>query len=116
MPQAGTGTARLPCGHKVRRGPVSASILSKSGEQSQNVYENKGRGQTVRAGADIAVDICDAPEAQAGEVVPLVLTCPFGTSQTPDTPGLRHPWTRKPAEQSENVYENKGQIQKVAEP
>jgi len=55
----------------------------------------------------LPLNVCDAPKAQAGEVVPLALTCPFGTSQTPDTKGLRHPWTQKTAEQSENVYENK---------
>ena len=62
------------------------------------------------------LNVCDAPKAQAGQVEPLVLTCPFGTSQTPDIRGLRHPSTRKLAEQSENVYENKGREQEPTTP
>jgi hypothetical protein len=27
--------------------------------------------------------VCDAPKAQVGQIVPLDLTCPFGTSRTP---------------------------------
>ena len=30
------------------------------------------------------MNVCDAPKAQFGQIVPLVLACPFGTSQTPD--------------------------------
>jgi hypothetical protein len=56
----------------------------------------------------LTLNVGDAPKAQAGQGGPQALTCPFGTSQTPDTRGLRHPWTRKLAEQSQNVYENKG--------
>jgi len=59
----------------------------------------------------LPLNVCDAPEAQALQVMPLVLTCPFGTSQTPDPRGLRHPWIRKLPEQSQNVYENKGRGQ-----
>jgi hypothetical protein len=59
-----------------------------------------------RLAQTLPLNVCDAPEAQACQVVPLVLTCPFGTSETPDIRGLRHPSTRKLTEQSENVYEN----------
>jgi hypothetical protein len=31
----------------------------------------------------LPVNVCDAPKAQFGEIVPIGLTCPFGTSQTP---------------------------------
>ena len=83
-------------------------LIWKLSEQSENVYENKGRGQTVTGWRrPRLVGLCDAPEAQACQVVPSVLTCPFRTSQTPDIRGLRHPSTRKLWEQSENVYENK---------
>jgi hypothetical protein len=64
----------------------------------------------------LLLNVCDAPKAQVGQVVLLVLTCPFGTSQTPDLRGLRHPSTRKPGEQSENVYENKGTAQQSTTP
>jgi len=37
----------------------------------------------------LLLNVCDAPKAQAGQIV--ALTCPFGTSQTPDFRGLRHP-------------------------
>jgi hypothetical protein len=53
----------------------------------------------------LPLNVCDAPEAQA---VLLVLTCPSGTSQTPDPRGLRHPPTPELHERSGNVYENKG--------
>jgi len=65
------------------------------------------------------LNVCDAPKAQFGQVVPLGLTCPFGTSQTPHT-GVcvireRRGWELKGdrrakflGEQSENVYEKKG--------
>jgi hypothetical protein len=59
-------------------------------EQSENVYENKGRGQTVTGWRrPRLVGLCDAPEAQACQVVPSVLTCPFGISQTPTRRALR---------------------------
>jgi hypothetical protein len=65
------------------------------------------------------LNVCDAPQAQFGQIVPLGLTCPFGTSQTPHTGvcAIRdwHRWELKIdcsemflGEQSENVYENKG--------
>jgi hypothetical protein len=61
-----------------------------------------------RLAQTLPLNVCDAPKAQARQVAPLILTCPFGTSQTPDIRGLRHPSTRGSPEQSENVYENKG--------
>jgi hypothetical protein len=70
--------------------------------------KTKGEDKQSGLAQTLPLNVCDAPVAQALQVMPLVLTCPFGTSQTPDTRGLRHPWTWKLAEQSENVYENKG--------
>jgi hypothetical protein len=32
----------------------------------------------------LPLNVCDAPQAQFGQIVPLGLTCPFGTSQTPE--------------------------------
>jgi hypothetical protein len=64
--------------------------------------------KSQRLAQTLLLNVCDAPKAQACQVVPLVLACPFGTSQTSDIRGLRHPPTRKSPEQSENVYENKG--------
>jgi hypothetical protein len=69
-----------------------------------------------RLAQTLPLNVCDAPKAQACQVVALVLTCPFGTSQTPDVRVLRQPWTWKLAEQSENVYENKGSVQKSSTP
>jgi len=43
------------------------------------------------AGADVAFERLRCAKAQFGQVVLLALTCPFGTSQTPDIRGLRHP-------------------------
>jgi hypothetical protein len=31
----------------------------------------------------LLLNTCHAPKGQFGQVVPLALTCPFGTSQTP---------------------------------
>ena len=39
----------------------------------------------------LLLNVCDAPGAQAGQALVLDLACPFGTSQTPDFRGLRHP-------------------------
>ena len=30
----------------------------------------------------VPLNVCDAPNAQVGQIVPLALTCPFGASQT----------------------------------
>ncbi len=30
----------------------------------------------------LRVNVCDAPKAQFGQIVPLALACPFGSSQT----------------------------------
>jgi hypothetical protein len=30
------------------------------------------------------LNVCDAPKAQFGQIVPLALICPSGTSQTPN--------------------------------
>ena len=88
------------------------------------------------------LDASDAPKAQFGQIVPIALTCRFGTSQTEgveqlrsrgvqelngkrrdvvpvalvetavgfSTPQLLDSWTAVSTEQSENVYENKGQF------
>jgi len=32
----------------------------------------------------LLLDVCDAPKVRAGQIEPLVRTCPFGTAQTPD--------------------------------
>jgi hypothetical protein len=48
----------------------------------------------TRAGADIDFECPRCAEgAEAGQNVPIVSTCPFGTSQTSDLRGLRHPST-----------------------
>ena len=53
-------------------------------EQSENVYENKGFGKKVWGlRQTLLLNVCDAPKAQFGQIVPLALACPFGTSQTP---------------------------------
>jgi len=31
----------------------------------------------------LLLNVCDAPKAQVGQIAPLAITCPFGTSQTP---------------------------------
>ena len=54
-------------------------------ERPGNVYENKGFGKKVRGLAQtLLLNVCDAPKAQVGQIVRLALTCPFGTSQTPE--------------------------------
>jgi hypothetical protein len=51
----------------------------KTREQSENVYENKGRGQNSQGLAQtLPLNVCDAPKAQAGQVLPLALTVPSG--------------------------------------
>jgi len=37
------------------------------------------------AGADVALERLRWPKAHFGQIVPIGLTCPFGTSQTPHT-------------------------------
>jgi len=58
-------------------------------EQSENVSENKGQpGKRMSEARELSgglaqtlpLNVCDAPKAQ---VVPLALTSPCGTSQTP---------------------------------
>jgi hypothetical protein len=39
--------------------------------------KDRGLAQTL------LLNVCDAPKAQVRQIVPLALTCPFGTSQTP---------------------------------
>ncbi|SPE26467.1 hypothetical protein SBA2_30132 [Acidobacteriia bacterium SbA2] len=39
----------------------------------------------------LLLNVCGAPKAQFGHIVPRALTCPFGKSQTPHFGGLRHP-------------------------
>ena len=56
--------------------------------------KTKEDDKTVRAGADIDFECPRCAEgAEAGQNVPIVSTCPFGTSQTSDLRGLRHPST-----------------------
>ena len=81
----------------------------KAAEQSENVYENKGRGENNQGLAQtLLLNVHDAPKAQARQFVPLVLACPFGTSQTPNIKGPRHLSTPELSERTGNVYENKG--------
>jgi hypothetical protein len=47
--------------------------------------KDRGLGQTL------LLDFCDAPESQVGQIMPHALTCPFGTSQTPQVRGPRQP-------------------------
>jgi hypothetical protein len=62
-------------------------------EQSENVYDNKGRGQNSQGLAQtLSLNVCDAPKAHAGQIARWP-ECPFGTSQTPNVRGLRHPPT-----------------------
>jgi hypothetical protein len=90
--------------------------MLKMTEQSENVYENKGTGWRRHC----FLNVCDAPKAQVGQFMTIALTCPFGTSQTPQV-GVcaSRNWraeNRISTEQSENVYENKGPAQKSTSP
>jgi hypothetical protein len=39
--------------------------------------KDRGLAQTL------LLNVCDAPKTQFGQIMPNALTCPFGTSQTP---------------------------------
>jgi hypothetical protein len=43
----------------------------------------KTKGRYRALAQTLPLNVCDAPKAQVGQIVPLGLTCPFGTSQTP---------------------------------
>jgi hypothetical protein len=43
----------------------------------------KTKGRYLWLAQTLLLNVCDAPKAQVGEIVPLAPTCPFGTSQTP---------------------------------
>jgi len=47
--------------------------------------------EPVGVAQTMLLNVCDAPQAQFGQIAPLALACPFGTSQTPHTGGLRRP-------------------------
>jgi len=42
-----------------------------------------GFGGGGRLAQTLPLNVCDASQAQFGQIVPIALTCPFGTSQTP---------------------------------
>jgi hypothetical protein len=70
--------------------------------------KDRGLAQTL------PLNVCDAPKAHVGQFVTIALTCPFGTSQTPQI-GVcpSRNWraeNRISTEQSQNVYENKGPL------
>ena len=68
------------------------------------------------AGADIVLECLRC----AGGAGPLGFAAGLDVSlrdiADPDIRGLRHPSTREPAEQSQNVYENKGPAQESTTP
>ena len=92
----------VPSGHRRPHKPGSVPARTpKLGEQSQNVYENKGPA----AGADIAFE-CLRCAAGAGRSHCL---CPVPSGhRRPHKPGSAPARTPKLGEQSQNVYENKG--------
>ena len=70
---------RLSHDDRPRTARTAVRATPKSGEQSQNVYENKGQCQKVRGLAQtLPLNVCDAPKAQAGEVVPQSRAVPSG--------------------------------------
>ena len=76
----------------------------RSREQSQNVYENKEQVQKVAKLRSLVAQT-------AGSAVRGISTLARGDSQTANTAVRATPKSR---EQSQNVYENKEQVQKVA--
>jgi len=93
-----SGPAGIPGGGK------PSPYGRKSREQSENVYENKGQAQKV------AERLAAGPHRCRGRACPTLV----GASRNAGD-GKPSPYGRKSGEQSENVYENKGQAQKVAE-
>ena len=82
--------------------------ITKSREQSENVYENKVRGQEVEESFPfMRHGHLGRDRARAG--------CPCHARADSSTSGLFNLSIAKSREQSENVYENKGQGQKVGE-
>jgi hypothetical protein len=61
-------------------------------------------------------NVCDAPKAQFGHIVPLVLGLSLRDSADPTNQGSAPAAVSEIAEQSENVYENKGSGQKSTTP
>ena len=45
--------------------------------KTKETLKSRGLAQTLLS------NVCDAPKAQFGQIVPLAFACPFGTSQTP---------------------------------
>jgi hypothetical protein len=45
--------------------------------------KTKGSLKSHGLAQTLLLSVCDAPKAQIGQIVPLALACPFGTSQTP---------------------------------
>jgi hypothetical protein len=43
----------------------------------------KANGRYLWLAQTLLLNVCDAPKAQFAQIVPPVLSCPFGTSQTP---------------------------------
>ena len=83
-------------------------LTQNHGNKARMFMKTKDRGLAQT----LLLNVCDAPKAQFRQIVPLALTCPFGTSQTPqDGACANRNWRAKyriSTEQSQNVYENKG--------
>jgi hypothetical protein len=47
--------------------------------------KDRGLAQTL------LLNVCDPPKAQFDQYMMIAVTCPFGTSQTPQIGGLRQP-------------------------
>ena len=58
---------------------IEATLTNKA----RMYVKTKDKVKKSWAGADVALNVRDAPEAQVGRVAPPALACPFGTSQTP---------------------------------
>jgi hypothetical protein len=58
--------------------------LSKKWNRGLPSSDEEGWGVVGGLAQTLPLNVCDAPQAQFGQIVPLGLTCPFGTSQTPE--------------------------------
>ena len=76
---------------RCRKSTTPYPSLSKEGNSWLPSSDEEGLGVVGGLAQTLPLNVCDAPKAQFGQIVLLGLTCPFGTSQTPDVRGLRHP-------------------------
>ena len=96
----------FPSGHpgSCKSGDGGSPNFQNSQNEARMFMKTKDRGLE----RTLHLNVGDAPESQVGQIVPLGLISPFGTSEILQIGRLRQSELSKLAERSQNVYENKG--------